>query len=463
MNKKTLIASAVGIALVGAVGGNIVAGKKLESAYQNSFNVQDKRFKVNVAEFNMGVLSGSAKWTGEITPDLCSPDFKLTFRSEDSIQRGLGGYTVVSKIYAKNPDTQKEIYLFDIHSKTTWGGNIDSEIVVPANSFKENEGTVAWDAVTATFTLKKEKDGMPISNIKLKAPSLTITAPELNFAMKNLSYEADSPAFSTLGAGKASGKVEAITFSMTGDNPVAFSLNNAEASGNAAIQNGKVLYTSGSKVDSISFQANKQPPVKLEKIQYNLAVKDMNAQAFEILASLFKEQSQRCVSTAESQKAGEEFAKALAQTGITLESKDNQIMLNGSKATAQWEGSFPAGLISKNMTDEQAVELVKQLKSQGEVRIDKKFIREGYKTFTNVIGTPLNEAPIEQFAQGVEQAILNLNESEWKDTVQAKIDGEQLVITLRKEAGKLPSALEKEQAEKEQAARAKASAPADRM
>ena len=54
--------------------------------------------------------------------------------------------------------------------------------------------------------------------------------------------------------------------------------------------------------------------------------------------------------------------------------------------------------------------------------------------------------------------MLKLNESEWKDTVQAKIDGEQLVITLRKEAGKLPSALEKEQA-----ARAKASAPADRM
>ena len=329
---------------------------------------------------------------------------------------------------------------------------------MPANSFKENEGTVAWDAVTATFTLKKEKDGMPISNIKLKAPSLTITAPELNFVMKNLSYEADSPAFSTLGAGKGSGKVEAITFSMTGDNPVAFSLNNAEVSGNATIQNGKVLYTSGSKVDSISFQANKQPPVKLEKIQYNLAVKDVNAQAFEILANLFKEQSQRCVSTAESQKAGEEFAKALAQTGITLESKDNQIMLNGSKATAQWEGSFPAGLINKNMTDEQVMELVKQVKSQGEVRIDKKFIREGYKIALNLDGKPIDEAKIEQDLKEIEQAMLKLNESEWKDTVQAKIDGEQLVITLRKEAGKLPSALEKEQA-----ARAKASEPADRM
>ena len=458
MNKKTLIASAVGIAFVGAVGGNIVAGKKLESAYQNSFNVQDKRFKVNVAEFNMGVLSGNAKWTGEITPDLCSPDFKLTFRSEDSIQRGLGGYTVVSKIYTKNPDTQKEIYLFDIHSKTTWGGDIDSKIIVPANSFKENKGTVAWDAVTATFTLKKEKDGMHMSDIKVKAPSFTITDPDLNFAMKNLSYESDSLSFAMLGAGKTIGKIEAITFSVAGDNPIAFSLNNIEASGSTAIQNGKAMYTSGSKVDSISFQLNKQPPVKLEKIQYNLAIKDVNAQVFEILANALKEQSQRCVPAAENQKIGEELAKAIVQSGITLESKDNQIMLNGSKVIAQWEGSFPAGLINEKMTDEQMMELAKQTKSQGEVRIDKKFIREGYKTFLSVIGTSIDEAQIEKSSQGLEKDMLELNNSEWKDTIQVKIDGEQLVITLRKEAGKLPRGFEKEQA-----ARAKASAPADMM
>ena len=458
MNKKTLIASAVGIALVGAVGSSVLAGKKLESAYQHSFNVQDKRFKVNVAEFNMGALSGSAKWTGEIHPDLCSPDFKFTFRSEDSIQRGLGGYTIVSKIYAQNPRTQKETYLFDIRSKTTWGGNIDSEIVVPANSFKENKGTVAWDALTATFTLKKEQDGVQVSNIKLKAPSLTITDPTVNLAMKNMSYEADSLSFAKLGAGKTIGKIESIHFAIAGEAPVAFSLNNAEVSGNIAIQNGKVLYTSASQVDNISFQANKQPPVKLEKIQYNLAVKDVNAQAFEILANLFKEQSRRCVPVAESQKIGKEFVKALVQTGITVESKDNQIMLNGSKATAQWESSFPAAIINEKMTDEQAMELVKQMKSQGEVRIDKKFIREGYKMFTNVLGTPMDEAQIEQSSQGFEKGMLELNNSEWKDTVQAKIDGEQLVITLRKEAGKLPHSLEQAKA-----AREKASAPAELM
>ena len=444
MNKKTLIASAVGIALVGAVGGNVVAGKKLESAYQNNFNIQDKRFKVNVAEFNMGVLSGSANWTGEIAADLCHPEYRPVFRSEDTITRGLTGYTIVSKIYAKNPNnSQQETYLFDIRSKTTWSGDIDSEIVIPANSFTENSGTVAWEPINAAFTLKSGKDGRELHNLKVKIPSITLKDPQYNGAIKNVSYQADSFNLAMLATGKASGKVESITFSAAGDTPFEMSLSNLESSAETAIKSGKLVYTSTSKLDELSFKGKPQQNVKLEQIRYNLNMKDVDAKAFEIIANLFKAQGERCVTAAESKKAAEEFVKVLLQSGGAFESKDNQIVLNGSKATMQWEGSLPGNVVSEKMTEEKIEELAKQIKAQGEVRIDKKFIREGYKTFTNVIGTPLNEAPIEQFAQGVEQAILNLNDSEWKDTVQAKADGEQLVITFTKEAGKLPAALDK--------------------
>ena len=444
MNKKTLIASAVGIVLVGAVGGNVVAGKKLESAYQNNFNIQDKRFKVQLAEFNMGVLSGSANWTGEIAADLCHPEYRPVFRSEDTITRGLTGYTIVSKIYAKNPNnSQQETYLFDIRSKTAWSGDIDSEIVIPANSFTENNGTIAWEAISAAFTLKSGKNGRELHNLKIKIPSITFKDPQYNGAIKNVSYQADSFNFAMLATGKASGKVESITFSATGDTPFEFSLSNLESSADTAIKSGKLVYTGTSKLDELSFKGKPQQNAKLEQIRYNLSMKDVDAKAFEIIANLFKAQGERCVTAAESEKAGAEFVKALVQSGGAFESKDNQIVLNGSKATMQWEGSLPGNVVSEKMTEEKIEELAKQIKAQGEVRIDKKFIREGYKTFTNVIGTPLNEAPIEQFAQGVEQAILNLNDSEWKDTVQAKADGEQLVITFTKEAGKLPAALDK--------------------
>ena len=456
MNKKTLIASAVGIALVGAVGGNVVAGKKLESAYQNNFNIQDKRFKVQLAEFNMGVLSGSANWTGEIAADLCQPEYRPVFRSEDTITRGLTGYTVVSKIYAKNPNSQQETYLFDIRSKTAWSGDIDSEIVIPANSFTENNGTIAWEAISAAFTLKSGKNGRELHNLKIKIPSITFKDPQYNGAIKNVSYQADSFNFAMLATGKASGKVESITFSATGDTPFEFSLSNLESSADTAIKSGKLVYTGTSKLDELSFKGKPQQNAKLEQIRYNLSMKDVDAKAFEIIANLFKAQGERCVTAAESEKAGAEFVKALVQSGGAFESKDNQIVLNGSKATIQWEGSIPATVVNEKMTEEQLEEqlqeLAKQAKAQGEVRIDKKFIREGYKAFMNISGTPIDDAQLEQVVQGFEKGILELNNSEFKDAVQAKADGGQLVITLTKEAGKLPASLEKTMRDKARAA-----------
>ena len=447
MNKKTLIASAVGIALVGAVGGGVVAGKKLESAYQNSFNIQDKRFKVQLAEFNMGALSGSANWTGEIAADLCQPEYRPVFRSEDTITRGLTGYTVVSKIYAKNPNSQQETYLFDIRSKTKWNGDIDSEIIIPANTFTENNGTIAWEAISAAFTLKSGKDGRELHNLKIKIPSITFKDPQYNGAIKNVSYQADSFNLAMLATGKASGKVESITFSAAGDTPFEMSLSNLESSADTAIKSGKLVYTGTSKLDELSFKGKPQQNAKLEQIRYNLSMKDVDAKAFEIIANLFKAQGERCVTAAESEKAGAEFVKALVQSGGAFESKDNQIVLNGSKATMQWEGSIPATVVNEKMTEEQLEEqlqeLAKQAKAQGEVRIDKKFIREAYKTFTNIIGTPIDDAQLEQTAQAFEKGILELNNSEFKDSIQAKADGEQLVITFTKEAGKLPAALDK--------------------
>ena len=447
MNKKILIASAVGIVLVGAVGGNVVAGKKLESAYQNSFNIQDKRFKVQLAEFNMGALSGSANWTGEIAVDLCQPEYRPIFRSEDTITRGLTGYTVVSKIYAKNPDSQKETYLFDIHSKTTWNGDIDSEIIIPANTFTENNGTIAWEAISAAFTLKSGKNGRELHNLKIKIPSITLKDPQYNGAIKNVSYQADSFNLAMLAAGKASGKVESITFSATGDTPFEMSLSNLESSAETAIKSGKLVYTSTSKLDELSFKGMPQQNVKLEQIRYNLNMKDVDAKAFEIIANLFKAEGERCVTAAASKKAAEEFVKVLLQSGGAFESKDNQIVLNGSKATMQWEGSIPATVVNEKMTEEQLEEqlqeLAKQAKAQGEVRIDKKFIREAFKIFTNLSGAPMDDAQLEQTAQEFEKGILELNNSEFKDSIQAKTDGEQLVITFTKEAGKLPAALDK--------------------
>ena len=57
MANKTLIGCAAALLVAGgAVGGNMYAAKKLEHAYRNNFNLDDKRLAVTVSEFNMGAM-----------------------------------------------------------------------------------------------------------------------------------------------------------------------------------------------------------------------------------------------------------------------------------------------------------------------------------------------------------------------------------------------------------------------
>lgn len=50
-------------------------------------------------EFDMGMMSGAAKWTSDVIPNLCCRSEKFRFRGEDKIQRGIAGYRIKSKVY----------------------------------------------------------------------------------------------------------------------------------------------------------------------------------------------------------------------------------------------------------------------------------------------------------------------------------------------------------------------------
>lgn len=61
--KKTVIATLVGIAILGggAVGGSVYADKKLKQDFYVQNNPKaDKRLKITLKEFDMGVASGKA-------------------------------------------------------------------------------------------------------------------------------------------------------------------------------------------------------------------------------------------------------------------------------------------------------------------------------------------------------------------------------------------------------------------
>ena len=110
--KKSIIATLVGIAALGGatVGGGVYADNKLKQEYYFQNNPDaDKRMKITLDKFDMGLTSGKASWKADITPDLCHQDTKFSIRGEDIITRGLNGYTIQSKVYLIGEDN-KEIF-----------------------------------------------------------------------------------------------------------------------------------------------------------------------------------------------------------------------------------------------------------------------------------------------------------------------------------------------------------------
>ncbi|MDK4689575.1 hypothetical protein [Kingella negevensis] len=54
-------------------------------------------------EFDIGMMSGAAKWTSDVIPNLCCRSEKFRFRGEDKIQRRIAGYRIKSKVYLIKP------------------------------------------------------------------------------------------------------------------------------------------------------------------------------------------------------------------------------------------------------------------------------------------------------------------------------------------------------------------------
>ena len=155
--KKSIIATLVGIAALGGatVGGGIYADNKLKQEYYFQNNPDaDKRLKITLDKFDMGLTSGKASWRGDITPDLCHQDTKFSIRGEDIITRGLNGYTIQTKLYLIGDDN-KEIFRLDGNTVLSWGGELEGKLTAPAGSLNIDSDEVKWE--TATLAVKGHK------------------------------------------------------------------------------------------------------------------------------------------------------------------------------------------------------------------------------------------------------------------------------------------------------------------
>lgn len=384
--KKTVIATLVGIAILGggAVGGSVYADKKLKQDFYFQNNPKaDKRLKIMLKEFDMGVTSGKASWTGEFTPDLCNTEDKLSLRGEDVITRGLSGYNMKSKLYLVG-ENGKEFLLFNGDTDISWAGGFNSKLTAPASSYQNNEEgiKVTWDAVTSNISGGKADQRYYLSKFDFDLPSVSmqnIAAEEGKFLvqMNNLKYSTDTimgqavkPQNGTAIFSLGSFKVESSNFNLKA--------NNVKSESEQTVKDGKVTFVSRNTIGDIEVNQ-----AKFDRIQQNFSLQDLNGEAVERANAFLAREGQECLSPEQSQAEIKEIAKLLLKSGIKVDSKGNQIYLDDSMAKADADASLPPITYENDQQLEQAV--MEKLKYNAAVEVDKKFI-EGILKLMAVYG-----------------------------------------------------------------------------
>ena len=384
--KKTVIATLVGIAILGggAVGGSVYADKKLkQDFYFQSNSKADKRLKITLKEFDMGVMSGKASWTGEFIPDLCHTEDKFSLRGEDVITRGLSGYNMKSKLYLV-VENGKEFLLFNGDTDISWAGGFNSKLTAPASSYQNNEEgiKVTWDAVTSNISGGKADQRYYLSKFDFDLPSVSmqnIAAEEGKFLvqMNNLKYSTDTimgqavkPQNGTAIFSLGSFKVESSNFNLKA--------NNVKSESEQTVKDGKVTFVSRNTIGDIEVNQ-----AKFDRIQQNFSLQDLNGEAIERANAFLEREGQECLSPEQSQTEMKEIVKLLLKSGLKVDSKGNQIYLDGSMAKADADASLPPIAYENDQQLEQAV--IEKLKYNAAVEVDKKFI-EGILKLMAVYG-----------------------------------------------------------------------------
>ena len=372
--KKTVIATLVGIAILGggAVGGSVYADKKLKQDFYFQNNPKaDKRLKITLKEFDMGVMSGKASWTGEFIPDLCHTEEKLSLRGEDVITRGLSGYNMKSKLYLV-VENGKEFLLFNGDTDISWAGGFNSKLTAPASSYQNNEEgiKVTWDAVTSNISGGKADQRYYLSKFDFDSPSVSMQniAEEGKFLvqMNNLKYSTDTimgqavkPQNGTAIFSLGSFKVESPDFNLK--------VNNVKSESEQTIKDGKFTFASRNTIGDIEVNQ-----AKFDRIQQNFSLQDLNGEAIERANAFLAREGQECLSPEQSQAEIKEIAKLLLKSGLKVDSKGNQIYLDGSMVKADADASLPPIAYENDQQLEQAV--MEKLKYNAVVEVDKKFI-----------------------------------------------------------------------------------------
>lgn len=406
--KKSIIATVVGIAALGGatVGGGIYADNKLKQEYYLQNNPDaDKRVKITLDKFDMGLTSGKVSWKGDIIPDLCNQSEKFSLRGEDTITRVLSGYTIQTKLYVIGMDN-KEIFQLDGNTELSWGGELASKLTVPAGSRTIDSIETKWETATLAVKGHKSDHQYYLDNFNFEWPNITISTPDkpdnpgFKFNLKNVKYQTDMEKGETTAVrnGTSIFSLDSVTFKM--DNQAFdFAVDKMKVEGKQTAKDNKYTMLGHSAVEN--FRINN---IKFDRINYNFNLYDINGEGIDRFNNFSNRQSKECVdvNSPETQKELMEIAKAFLKTGIRFDSKGNQIYLNDSAAKADVDAALPP--IEYQNDEQLKQDIISKLKYNVSAEIDKTFISEVLKLASQYDAT-IKESDLESTVKEIATAL----------------------------------------------------------
>lgn len=363
----------------GVIGWNAYLDKQVKKFYTESQSLwEDKRISIDNAQFDMGLFDGKASGTLNITPDLCQANQTISLQFEDTIKRGFGKYYVDSKIHFNGELSELNKLNLKINTEIDWRGNTRSRVVLPADRIQKDDVYLSWSDVTWHFDMVKTKKGYQFTQHDFEAPQWQYQYLGYIFTIEGLKYQADllpNNRFVHDGTDKLTIKQISV---QKDKNKI--TLNDIQIDGKQKVKNDQMDTDFNAKFASLKFLDK-----NYQNIQFNLTLKELNPEAFDPIENLLEREKQQCVHFADMQKALETVGVNLLKSGFHLISENNQIDLNGHKATLDLSFKTPKGVIPESVKTAEDMEeiypmivmnFINSIKYQFDFNVDKLFLKE---------------------------------------------------------------------------------------
>jgi hypothetical protein len=339
------------------------------------------------AQTNLGILSGSAQWQGDLVFDPCQPGDKITIRGNDTIHRSLSGYRIDSKIYivSNSPELHTyfpEGFLLNARRHIGWGGNVQTSFNLPGRTIQKDSNTLTWQDINGQVSLHKENNELIPTEFQFTIPAIEFKSGQTSFSLQNLSHHSQN---SFLGHGKLqTGSSETtlatLTFISSPGNSIVFS--QIKTTGTQSINGQTTAWGSNFYIQRIDITQSAGNKHSIEGLQLNSSVNGLNTQAMQSFSDLLSRQRSVCIPRDELKTKLNDIATAMLNSGLNIQAQGNQIKLDGFPLTADAELILPPGQYG-NIENIRPETLVQNLQHRADIRIHQGFIQAAGRTFAD--------------------------------------------------------------------------------